>query len=254
MFTASNLDDIPEGEEAEAPSMTKKTMREFVRAMKHLYDHHFWETGVYVILNFSDNAVQDIVMTFLQKERELSEAQLGSVIALMGACGFVFQTIGVPMAARCNVRMSTLLTVSTVATLLHFAAYAFITQAGWILAATPLGSFGYVAMIAAQTLISGVDKEGRHKDQGTLLGTLSGLKMVASCTGPIITAALASNWQTFDRPFNFAGVSFAVLVVVTLPALGMALVLQCSRKKTEAVDSSLLPESDSCGSLQGSRV
>eukprot|EP00929_Paragymnodinium_shiwhaense_P093988 TRINITY_DN5433_c0_g3_i1.p1 TRINITY_DN5433_c0_g3~~TRINITY_DN5433_c0_g3_i1.p1 ORF type:complete len:513 (-),score=80.99 TRINITY_DN5433_c0_g3_i1:165-1703(-) len=259
MFTASNLDNIPEGDEEAAPSTTKKTMREVVRALKHLYDHHFWETGVYLILNFSDMAVQDIIATFLQKERGMTEAQLGGVIALMGACGFFFQTIGVPVAARFDVNMKALLTVSTVATILHFLSYAVFTQASWLVASTPLGSFGAVALIAAQTLISGVDKEGRHKDQGTLFGTLSGLRMVASCTGPIITAALASNWQTFDPPFNFAGISFAVLVVVTLPALAMALVLQCDRRRTEAFDSSFLTEAnernaDSGVSLQGSRV
>jgi len=104
----------------------------------------------------------------------------------------------------------------------HFGIYAFVANKIVILALEPIGAVGYVASIAIMAIISGTSESAGPKDQGTLLGTLNGLKMLASVVGPFLLAAFNTNYKTFPAPLNWPGVGFAFLAIVMVPAFIMS--------------------------------
>mmetsp|Transcript_53664 Transcript_53664/g.106819 ORF Transcript_53664/g.106819 Transcript_53664/m.106819 type:complete len:237 (-) Transcript_53664:394-1104(-) len=202
-------------------SRVRKALSHITKALRFLLSKRFAATFCYVAINFADSAVQDIVLLFLKKERHFGPMEVSAIIAMIGGAGCVIQCFGVPAADMIRIRTESMLFVGVVCMAAHFAIYAWVTSAIMIVILEPIGSMGYVATVASMALVSGVDASdaAEARDQGTLLGVLSGLRMIASCVGPLLVAGLSTNWQTLPRPFNWPGVSFATLSVLMIPAV-----------------------------------
>lgn len=227
-MSPTNTAPTPEPENNSDEHGSKKTLRHVGKSLKYIFGTHFVATMVYILINFCDSAVQDSVALFLMKERHLSVDDLNMLITIIGLGGFGLQTIGVPIFAKCGMSPQVLLVIGVVAMVGHFAIYAWIPDKEYLIALEPLGSLGYVAVIAAMAIVSGASEEEEiPRDQGTLLGVLSGLKLLASCVGPLLLAGLTTNWQQLPAPFNWAGVGFALLAAIMLIACAMAFQLWC---------------------------
>jgi len=200
-------------------------------SLKYLFKQSLYPTVIYIMVNFSDAAVQDSIGVFLMKERGFTPDDLNAIIAMIGISGFVAQCLFLPVMNTCGVDPRTLLVPAVLAMVLHFGAYAFLESKLLLIVWEPIGAFGYVAVISTQTLVSGASSDGMlPRDQGTLLGTLGGLKMLASCIGPLVLAGATSSWRSLPPPLNWPGVGFAFLMFFMTGAMVLSIALRCQKR------------------------
>jgi len=213
--------------------MVCKAMKQTMAAIKFLWSHHFAVSCCYMMINFTDAAVQDTIMLFLVKERHFKQHQVSLVIAVIGIAGCGIQCLGFPAAQKIGIPMEPLLLLSIVCMVAHFAFYSFVTDPMMIIFLEPIGAFGYVATVASMAITSGLGPStaADAHDQGTLLGVLGGLRMIASCVGPLLIASLNTYWQSFPYPFHWAGVGFGCQALIMLPAVMLSAKLSLKARR-----------------------
>lgn len=215
---------------------TKTPCKNISAALKYLLKESGAPTMIYIMINFSDAAVQDSIGIFLMKERHFTQDDFAVLMSMIGISGFAAQAVFVPLMNKCGVDPRTVLMPAVFAMVVHFGCYAFLDSKSLLIGLEPIGAFGYVAVISTQSLISGSLSDGvLPRDQGTLLGTLNGLKMLASCVGPFVLAGATSTWKSLPAPLNFAGVGFAFLSIFMVFAFLLSIALRCQKRSVVAL-------------------
>jgi hypothetical protein len=144
--------------------------------------------------------------------------------SVWGVSSFCALTFLLPLLTSGGVRQYTVVFFGLTAMLAHFVAYATVTDPMLFLVLQPLGTGDVLAGIACSGIISGLPSLGsvQYKDQGTLLGTLSGVKMVFTFMAPFGMAACTTSWRSFPAPFNVPGIGFWLCTLLILPTVPLS--------------------------------
>lgn len=208
----------------------KKMCKHICSSLAYMFKSHPSATLIYSMVSFCDTAVQDSVAVFLTRERGFTQDDLNALISVIGMSGFVAQCFVMPVVNACGAEPCVVLLIAVLAMVAHFCCYAFLSNKLLLILSEPAGALGYAAIISATTIISGESKEDEPpRDQGTLMGSLAGLKTLASIVGPLVLAGSTSNWKRFPKPLDWPGVGFAFLALVMVLATFLAMLLCCKR-------------------------
>lgn len=226
----------PQAGPAEPTEGLVKVARDMRKTTTWLFRQYAAVTITYIVVNFADTALQSNALLYLNKERHFDQVSLNTLVFMLGITSFVVQCVGVPVASDCGVSQYTMLVVSVLATVAHIGVYAGVTEHTTLILLEPLGSFAYIISISATGIVSGVPSLGGEpaRDQGTLLGVLSGFKTLATCVSPVLLAATTTHWRDFPAPFNVAGIGFWILVVLMVPAVPLASLAWIQHRRSRA--------------------
>lgn len=190
-------------------------------SVNYLFKYHFVAVFCYCVVNFTDVAASDNGNIFLQKERGFTRQQTQLCTAMLGLGGWLMQCVFVPLLTFCKFDEYLLLTIGTSFTFLHIGAYAYLTDPGMFMALEPFGCFPHVVTLTVASIVSGArtDCDSGPRDQGTLLGTLTALKMIASSVSPFVLEYFTKSWRSFSGVMHDPGFGFALMAVLLVPAI-----------------------------------
>jgi len=194
--------------------------------------HHGVVVMCYILANFVDIAATDNGNLFLEKERGFTRSQVQLMMATTGLGGFLMQCVAVPLWNLCNIGPYLLLCVALIASVAHVATYAFVTDPTVFTVAMPLGAFPFVVTLTVTAIVSGRESDSSNaavRDQGTLIGTLTGIKLLASCVSPFVLEACTNNWRSFPVWLRTPGIGFCIFAALLLPAVLGSLILYLRR-------------------------
>jgi len=233
-FSASPaLSDSGNGLSGSGAGFCAKAYAKICAALKYLFGTRCLATTVYIMVNFCDAAVQDTVGIFLMRVVGVTQHELIAFLVVGWASGFVVQCLLTPAFSSCGVDPRNLLLAGLFSMVFFFGAYAFVTNPLVLLAMMPVGSFGIVSVLATQAIISGASSESEvPRDQGVLMGVLGGLKLLASCVGPLVLVGCANSWRSFPPCLRFPGVGFAFLSLFMIVALAFAVLLRRQKPRS----------------------
>jgi len=195
--------------------------KDFTSALSYLWEAHPKVLLVFIIISFSDKAVTSEAVLYIKQALHFTALQQNYVIMILGSSSVVVQVILIPLMTSLGINQYFLLLVCVMATWAHIATYAFVSSPVAFYCLEPLGGFCYAALSCAIGIISGVPSTGAQpfKDQGILLGTVQSIQVLATPVSPLVAGALTSSWHNFAPPFNFAGIGFATMSAIMLPAV-----------------------------------
>merc|ERR1712226_1015000 len=105
---------------------------------------------------------------------------------VFGIAGVLCQGVLLPVCSWYKMGSHWMLLIGLVGELIFLGIIAFVSNPTAVTALTPLEGLSDFASVAVQSMISGVTVAASPKDQGTLLGVLNGLQLLASCVGHFI--------------------------------------------------------------------
>lgn len=191
-------------------------MRHVLEAISHLCREHCIVTLCFVIASFVETATVDNAGLFLPNARQIGTANMNFVSSEIAFSGVVMQCLVLPLIYSFGLGPYGALFVGLAAAMCQMVTFATVTNITLLFALVPLGGFLTVPYVATLAIVSGapsLDGEG-PRDQGTVLGTLTSIKMLASCVGPLELGACNSNWEKFSAPFNVVGIGWWCLAAL----------------------------------------